>query len=108
LIDNVRDMLDKTLNKGDALNSLSFSSEEMWNIWFMLPMAQSWSMTIQRLPTKSLYSDRILIDSRLGGPWETLSWREKIEKFFRESTIETIKLDWIGVKENGTITLYGF
>jgi hypothetical protein len=29
LIDNVRDMLDKTLNKGDALNSLSFSSEEM-------------------------------------------------------------------------------
>jgi hypothetical protein len=108
LIDNVGDMLHKNLNTWDTLDSLSFSSEEMWNIWFMLPMAQSWSITIQGLPTKSLYSDRIFIDSRPGGPWEILSWKEKIEKFFRESSIGNIRLDWVGNKENGTITLYGF
>jgi hypothetical protein len=108
LIENVYDMLHKNLNTWDKLDYLSFSSEEMWNIWFMLPMAQSGTMTIQGLPTKSLYSDRIFIDSRPGGPWETLSWKEKIEKFFRESTIENIRLDWVGIKENGTITLYGF
>lgn len=108
LIDNMRDMFTRVLNQWEILNSLSFSAEEMWDVFFMLPMTQSGSMTIQHLPTKSLYSDRIIIDSRAGGPWESLSWKDKIQKFFQESTIEYILLNWIGEKNGNKIILYGF
>lgn len=106
VIANIKAMLKHSLSDSDKLNSISFNHEEAGNIYFVLtPLG---SETLQQLPTKSLYANRILIDWNPSWPGETLHGKEKIEQFFQKNPIETIQLESVGEKKNNTITLYWF
>lgn len=99
-------MIKKTMNDTDKMSTLSIDFNETSDIWFILN--DETLETLRNIPTKKLYVERMIINSSPTGPWDTFKWKPRVEKFFRESPIESIKIDRIGEKENGIITLYGF
>jgi len=103
---HIKNMLQKNLRLWDRIHSVIFSHEEAWNIYFVL--SDESIKNLLDIPTKTTFTERILIDSTPHWFGESLKWEKKIEQFFKNSTIQDIQMQSVWEKKNWIISLYWF
>ncbi len=105
-IKHLSEMVMRSLLENQKLDTLSLSFEETADFAFILD--EEAENALKKILIKNLILERITINASPMWLWDDSKWKARVEKFFREARAETIEIDRVGQKKDGSIILYGF